>query len=119
MSANLVPTAGLWCGLAASGTSASFSLATGATPGGQVAVSSVVTGVAGTSPSLQVFLDVSDASGNWFPVVTLNPQTSTGVQSAAGHVAQATPNAIGTYRLRWTVSGTNAQVSVLAAAYGS
>lgn len=115
----LSPTAGIWAGLSASGTSPSFSLATGATPGGQVAVSSVVTGVAGTSPSLQLFLDVSDASGNWFPVITLNPQTTTGVQSAAGNVAQATPNAIGQYRLRWTVSGTNPQFSVLAAAYGS
>lgn len=114
------PTAGVWAGLSASGTSPTFSLPTGATAGGQVALSCAVTGVAGTgSPSLQMFLDVSDASGNWSPVVTLTAQTATGVQSGAGNVAQATANAIGQYRLRWTISGTAPVFSVLAAAYGS
>ena len=116
----LNPTAGVWAGLSSSGTSPTFTLPTGATAGGQVALSCAVTGVSGTgSPSLQMFLDVSDASGNWFPVVSLNAQTATGVQTGAGNVAQATVNAIGQYRLRWTVSGTSPQFSILAAAYGS
>ncbi|MBR7832478.1 hypothetical protein KDL01_04370 [Actinospica durhamensis] len=117
---SLSPSAGIWAGLSASGTSPTFSLPTAAVPGGQVAAACVVTGVSGTgTPTLQVFLDVSDASGNWWPVVSLNPQTAAGAQSAAGNLLQATPNAIGQYRLRWTISGTSPVFNVMAAAFGS
>lgn len=112
------PAAGIWAGLSTSGTSATFSLPTGAQAGGQVAASCAVTGVTGSTPSLQLFLDVSDVSGNWFPVVTLTAQTTAGVQTGVGNVASATANAISQFRLRWTLTGTNPVFNVMAAAFG-
>lgn len=116
----LSPTAGMWAGVSANGTSPSFSLPSGAVPAGTLLVNSTVTGVSGTgTPTLQVFLDVSDVNGNWFTVVTLTAQTAVGVQTGSGAPLSATPYAIGTYRLRWTVTGTNPQFSLALAVFGN
>lgn len=89
-------------GFGASGQTSQFDM-----PPGPVFVASVVTGVAGTSPSLSVFLDVNQ-DGNWVQVAALTAQTGAGVQSA--NAAGVPPDASSTYRLRWTVSGTGAEI---------
>lgn len=119
MTATLNPTAGLWVGLSTSGTSPTFELISGNVPGGQINVASVVTSVAGTSPSLQVFLDVADVSGTWYQVLAVTAQTAAGVQSAVGNPLSATPIATGLYRLRWTITGTNPVFNVAVTAFGS
>ncbi|MCU1617333.1 MAG: hypothetical protein JWO98_4873, partial [Frankiales bacterium] len=53
--------AGFWSVLTGPGTGDPFQL--GASP--QTLITSVVTSASGTTPSLQVFLDVMDVSGNW------------------------------------------------------
>jgi hypothetical protein len=70
---------------------------------GPVTLFSVVTAVAGTSPDLQAFLDVNQ-DGNWVPLITLTAQTGAGVQSGS---AQPPADSQGTYRIRWTLTGTN------------
>ncbi len=103
----------LWLGLNAAGASDPFGLA----GQGPAIVASVVTSVSG-SPSLQVFLDVQDAGGNWQQVAALTAQTAAGVQSAV--VSAATIAALGsgaarTARFRWTLSGGSASVLMTAA----
>lgn len=99
-------------GFGASGETAPFALAEAA-PG--VFVASVVTGVSGTLPELQVFLDVLE-EGTWTQVAALTEQSTAGVESAS---AQAPPDASGTYRLRWTVSGAGAEFFGRAFAVGN
>ncbi|MGH3220233.1 MAG: hypothetical protein ACRDPY_16275 [Streptosporangiaceae bacterium] len=96
-------------GFGASGQSAPFALAAG-----PVFLASVVTGVGGSSPSLTVFLDVLQ-EGNWTQVGALSAQTAAGVLSANVTIP---PDASPTYRLRWTVSGTGAEVFGRAFAVG-
>ncbi|MFJ9903928.1 hypothetical protein ACIRVK_13655 [Streptomyces sp. NPDC101152] len=96
--------AGVWAGLTAGGTSATF----GVQSPGTVFVSSIVTSVAGTSPSLQVFLDVMDVSGAWIQVAALTAQTGTGTQTATVTPPTVASNLTDNGRLRWTVSGTGA-----------
>jgi hypothetical protein len=67
--------------------------------------------------SVQVFLDILDAGGNWRTIVTLASQSAAGVQQAAAAVATSaglTPTA----RLRWTVTGSSpaAYIAAFAAA---
>lgn len=88
-------------GFGASGQTAPFALTFPA----PVFVASVVTGVAGSSPSLQVFLDVNQ-DGNWIQVAALTAQAAAGVQTA---LVQPPADTQGQYRLRWTVSGAGAE----------
>lgn len=74
---------------------------------GPVQLTSAVTAVAGTSPNLQAFLDVNQ-DGNWVPLITLSAQTSASTQSAS---ALPPADSQGTYRIRWTLTGTNLVVS--------
>jgi hypothetical protein len=106
------PTASLPGGV---GTSDPFGLA----GQGPAIVASVVTGVTG-SPSLQVFLDVQDAGGNWQQVAALTAQTGAGVQSAvaqAATIAAVAAGAARTARFRWTLTGSGT-ASVLMTAAG-
>lgn len=98
-------------GFSAPGATAPFSLALAGAP----FVASVVTAVAGTTPSLQVFLDMLQ-EGNWTQVAALTAQTAAGVQSA---VASVPADASSTFRLRWTVSGTGAEFFGRAFAVGA
>lgn len=84
-------------GFSVSGTGNPFPLA-----GGTVWAASVVPGVSGTSPNLQVFVDVL-VGGTWTQVLALTAQTAAGyVQGQAPMPDGASP--VG--RIRWTVSGT-------------
>jgi hypothetical protein len=94
--------AGVWSVLTAGGTSESFKVQ----PTGTMFVASVVTSVVGTTPSLQVFLDVMNVAGAWIQVAALTAQTSTGTQSAAVTPPAAASELTNVGRLRWTVSGT-------------
>lgn len=89
-------------GFAASGQTSPLALAS---PGAPIFVASIVTAVAGSTPSLQVFADVLQ-DGTWVQVAALTAQNGAGVQSA---VAQPPADTQGTWRLRWTVSGTGAE----------
>jgi hypothetical protein len=94
---------GFWAVLTGAGTGDPFQL--GAAP--QALVASVVTSAAGTTPSLQVFLDVIDVSGNWVQVAALTAQTAAGTQFAAVTPSSTAVNLTRTARLRWTLSGTS------------
>ena len=107
----LTTNAAMNIGVSANGTSDPFPL-----KGTTVTLASVVTGAAGSSPSLTAYLDVMDVSGNWFPAVTLTAQTSAGTQTGSGSPVAATPNFTGTGRLRWSASG--GVVNVILAAVG-
>src|SRR5258708_7825670 len=98
-------------GFGASGQTSEFELSLASS----VFVASVVTGVAGSSPSLQVFLDVAQ-EGNWTQVAALTAQTAAGVQSATVSIP---PDASQTFRLRWTVTGAGAEFFGRAFAAGS
>jgi hypothetical protein len=104
----------LWATLAASGTTEPFQLAAH----GRYAIASTVTAVSGTTPSLQVFLDVQDAAGNWVQVAALAAQTAAGTQSGTGtNTATQGPQAK-VARFRWTLSGTTPTATVILAAAG-
>lgn len=97
----------VWATLTAAGTSDSFSLATHT-----AIVSSIVTAVSGTTPSLQVFLDVQDVAGNWVQQAALTAQTAAGVQSSAFVATVAGPSGR-LARFRWTLTGTTPTATVL------
>jgi hypothetical protein len=78
---------------------------------------SVVTAVSGTTPSLQVFLDVQDPAGNWVQQVALTAQTGAGVQSSA-FVSNVVGASGRVARFRWTLTGTNPTATVLLTAAG-
>jgi hypothetical protein len=122
----MVPAGGvLAVGLNASGASDPFALPA---PGGQlnaVFLSSVVTAVSGTSPSLTVFLDVQGQDGTWRQVAALTAQTAVGGAATTVSAATITANLGATVvqglnddtgRLRWTVSGTAPVVTAMIAA---
>jgi hypothetical protein len=99
----------LWATLGASGVSEPFHLASH----GPTVLASLVTAVGGTSPSLQVFLDVQDLAGNWQQVAVLTAQTAAGVQSAQ-FFNGGFPGPQGKVgRFRWTLGGTAPSVAVL------
>lgn len=108
--------AGLWSALTGGGTSEPFRMS----PSSQFFVSSIVTSIAGTTPSLQAFLDVLDVTGAWIQVAALTVQSATGTQYAAVTPASTATNLTNTGRLRWTLSGTGnpvigAAIAVLSA----
>lgn len=76
-----------------------------------------VTAITGSSPAVQVFLEMTDAQGNWNAVVTLPSQNATGVQQAS---AQVPGNLSRVARLRWALTGTSpiATIAAFAAATG-
>lgn len=90
-------------GFGAGGQTAPFSL-----PPGAVFLASVVTAVAGSSPALQVFLDVAEGV-NWVQLAGLDAQTAAGAESAAAYPPAGGP--AGPFRLRWTVTGSGAMFS--------
>ena len=91
--------AGGFVGVSAGGTSNPFSLPTGAT-GAYVA--SIVAGIAGNSPSFQLFLDLADAAGNFQQVAAVAAQTATGTQTSL--VQPLASNLTTVARFRWTIS---------------
>lgn len=92
---------GFWSVLTGAGNGDPFQLQTS----NQVFIACTVTSAAGTTPSLQMFLDVLDVTGAWIQVAALTAQTAAGTQSAAVTPSSTAANLTHTARLRWTLSG--------------
>jgi len=104
----------LWVVLTAGGVSDQFHLSAHA----NVIVASIVTAINGTSPSLQLFLDVLDPAGNWTQVAALTAQTATGVQTAIATASAVPGPQARVARFRWTLTGTAPSATVLLTAAG-
>lgn len=101
----------LWGAITASGNTDPFPLQSD----GTVFLSSIVTSMIGTTPSLTVFLDVMNVAGAWKQVGALTAQTGTGTQYAAVTPSAVAADLARTARLRWTVSGTGVSASTAVA----
>lgn len=81
----------------------------------------------GTTPTLDVYLDVQDAAGNWFTQIAhATPQLTTAAGTAQVSVGLHLPSGTGLAplvlpehgRISWVLSGTNPSYSAVISLYG-